>query len=143
LILYGFESKIQKTSTQIWQHNDLIVILRYINESIMGLTKTENYTEEQVNLGKVLKVMGHPARIAILQSIIRSQTCICGELVTEIGLAQATISQHLKELKSVGLIQGTIDGTSVCYCINLDTWNSVKSSLGDLFDSVKDKNKCC
>lgn len=105
----------------------------------MGLTKTDNYTLEQVDLGKVLKVMGHPARIAILQSIIRSQTCICGELVTEIGLAQATISQHLKELKSVGLIQGTIEGTSVCYCINKDTWLVVKSALDGLFESA---NKC-
>ncbi len=109
----------------------------------MGLTKTENYTQQQVDLGKVLKVMGHPARIAILQSIIRSKTCICGELVTEIGLAQATISQHLKELKSVGLIQGTIEGTSVCYCINKETWISVKFSLGELFDSAEENNDCC
>ncbi|MFT5858962.1 MAG: putative transcriptional regulator [Flavobacteriaceae bacterium] len=109
----------------------------------MGLTKTDNYTSEQVDLGRVLKVMGHPARIAILQSIIRSQTCICGELVTEIGLAQATISQHLKELKSVGLIQGTIEGTSVCYCINKETWSRVQSSLGVLFDSIEANNECC
>lgn len=110
----------------------------------MGLTKTENYTLEQVELGKLLKVMGHPARIAILQSIIRSETCICGELVTEIGLAQATVSQHLKELKSVGLIQGTIEGTSVCYCINKETWVKVKSSLDVLFASVENcGTDCC
>ncbi|MFT5779895.1 MAG: DNA-binding transcriptional ArsR family regulator [Crocinitomicaceae bacterium] len=109
----------------------------------MGITKTENYTQEQVELGQILKVMGHPARIAILQSIIRSKTCICGELVTEIGLAQSTISQHLKELKTVGLIKGTIDGTSMCYCINNETWERVKDTLSALLDSVDANEGCC
>jgi ArsR family transcriptional regulator len=109
----------------------------------MGITKTENYAQEQVELAQILKVMGHPARIAILQSIIRSKTCICGELVTEIGLAQSTISQHLKELKLVGLIKGTIEGTSMCYCINSETWARVKSALDELLDSVNASNDCC
>ena len=82
----------------------------------MGLTKTQYYTEEQLQLSRMMKVMGHPARIAILQSIIKTKTCVCGDLVTEIGLAHSTVSQHLKELKDVGLIQGTIEGTSMCYC---------------------------
>lgn len=109
----------------------------------MGVTKTENYTEEQVELSKLLKVLGHPARIAIVQSIIRTNACVCGDLVTEIGLAQSTISQHLKELKSVGIIQGTIEGTSVCYCINKNTWKRLQSSLGVLLNSVEAEPDCC
>jgi len=110
----------------------------------MGLTKTDNYTTEQVELAKMIKALGHPARIAILQSIIQAEKCICGDLVTEIGLAQSTISQHLKELKSIGLIQGTIEGTSMCYCINDITWNRLKDQMNSLFTSVNcDGNSCC
>ena len=110
----------------------------------MGITKTDNYSVDQVDLAKMLKVMGHPARIAIIQSIIESKTCICGDLVTEIGLAQSTISQHLKELKSVGLIQGTIEGNSVCYCINSEVWNKLQKELGALLDSGScSESNCC
>lgn len=109
----------------------------------MGLTKTENYTSSQVELAQLLKVLGHPARIAIVQSIIRTDTCVCGDLVTEIGLAQSTVSQHLKELKSVGIIQGTIEGTSVCYCINAEKWNHLKSSMNELLNAVDANPNCC
>ena len=109
----------------------------------MGLTRTDNYTSEQVNLAQLLKVLGHPARIAIVQSIIRTNKCICGDLVTEIGLAQSTISQHLKELKSVGIIQGTIEGTSVCYCINVETWDRLKFSMNELLNAVDANPNCC
>ena len=84
----------------------------------MGLTKTEKFTDQQNEIALIAKAMGHPARVAILQHLFKINTCICGDLVEEIGLAQPTISQHLKELKQVGLIQGTIEGTSICYCIN-------------------------
>lgn len=111
----------------------------------MGITKTENYTDQQVQLARMLKVMGHPARIAILQSIIEANACVCGELVTEIGLAQSTISQHLKELKSVGLIKGTVEGTSVCYCIDMENWNLLKTSMEELLESPgkKPDSDCC
>lgn len=109
----------------------------------MGLTRIDKYTNEQVNLAQLLKVLGHPARIAIVQSIIRTDSCVCGDLVTEIGLAQSTISQHLKELKDVGIIQGTIEGTSVCYCINKETWDRLKLSLGELLNAVDANPKCC
>lgn len=109
----------------------------------MGITKTENYSSEQVELSQMLKVLGHPARIAIVQSIIRTNKCICGDLVTEIGLAQSTISQHLKELKSMGIIQGTIEGTSVCYCINAETWSRLKSSMNELLNAVDANPSCC
>ncbi len=109
----------------------------------MGLTKTAQYTDRQVELAKMIKVLGHPARIAIIESIIQSKTCICGDLVTEIGLAQSTISQHLKELKSVGLIQGTIEGTSMCYCINPEKWNMLNNELTLLFKSANCESDCC
>ena len=110
----------------------------------MGLTKTEIYTDEQVELSKMVKALGHPARIAIIRSIIKAKSCVCGDLVTEIGLAQSTISQHLKELKSVGLIKGTIEGTSMCYCINPENWNKLKNEFLELFNSADCQDgDCC
>ncbi|WP_276348858.1 metalloregulator ArsR/SmtB family transcription factor [Daejeonella sp. JGW-45] len=109
----------------------------------MGLTKTEIFTEEQNKLALLFKALGHPARVAILQRIILANTCICGDLVGELGLAQATISQHLKELKSVGLIQGKIEGVSVCYCINPDTWKLLENNFGDFINSYKAIPDCC
>lgn len=109
----------------------------------MGVTRTEIFTEEQNRLSMMLKALAHPARIAILQEIIKSNTCICGDLVNELGLAQATISQHLKELKNSGLIQGTVEGVSVCYCINPEAWALLQSQIGGFFDGYKGKVTCC
>ena len=80
----------------------------------MGITKSDLFTEEQNAIAQMAKVLGHPARVAILQHLVKSNTCINGDLVQELGLAQATVSQHLRELKEVGFIQGTIEGVSVC-----------------------------
>jgi len=91
----------------------------------------------------MMKVLAHPARIAILQHLIKINSCICGDLVEELGLAQPTISQHLKELKSVGLIQGTIEGTSVCYCIDPKVWKQLKMMLDSFFISYHPDGKCC
>ncbi|NTD97466.1 winged helix-turn-helix transcriptional regulator [Agrobacterium tumefaciens] len=109
----------------------------------MGLTKSEIFTEEQNRLSTLLKAMAHPARIAILQRILASNTCICGDLVEELGLAQPTISQHLKELKLAGIIQGTVEGVSICYCINPVTWKLLKDQLGVFFESYKGEVSCC
>ncbi len=109
----------------------------------MGLTKTEIFTDEQNRLAILLKAMAHPARIAILQQIIMANACICGDLVDELGLAQATISQHLKELKNAGLIQGTIEGSSVCYCIEPKAWHNLQEKVNELFNSYKEINSCC
>ncbi|HEY0054613.1 MAG TPA: metalloregulator ArsR/SmtB family transcription factor [Pedobacter sp.] len=109
----------------------------------MGLTKTEIFSEEQNKLAVLLKAIAHPARIAILQEIINSKSCICGDLVNELGLAQATISQHLKELKNAGLIQGTIEGVSVCYCINPESWKELKKALGAFMSSYQGNSTCC
>ncbi len=109
----------------------------------MGLTKSEIFTIEQNKIAAFAKVLGHPARIAILQYLLKQNTCICGDLVEEIGLAQATISQHLRALKNVGLIQGTIEGTSVCYCINPIVWKEVEAILKSFFSSLRDGTSCC
>lgn len=99
----------------------------------MGITKTEIFTEKQNRLASFMKALGHPARIAIIQQLVKTNACICGDLVEELGLAQATISQHLKELKNVGLIKGTIEGTSVCYCIDEKVWKQYKKELDTFF----------
>jgi len=110
----------------------------------MGLTKKEIFTKQQNELAEIAKVLGHPARIAIVQQIIQHQSCICGDLVNEIGLAQPTISQHLKELKRVGIIQGTVEGTSVCYCLNPEKWQGLAKSFGAFLSGVsKSLNNCC
>jgi len=109
----------------------------------MGLTKTEIFTEEQNRLAIMLKALAHPARIAILQQIIKANACICGDLVGELGLAQATISQHLKELKNAGLIQGTIEGASVCYCIEPGAWKLLSEQMGNFFGAYNQTHNCC
>ena len=109
----------------------------------MGLTKTELFTKKQNELAGIAKALAHPARIAILQHLAKANACICGDLVEEIGLAQPTISQHLKELKTAGIIQGTIEGTSVCYCINPKVWNQHKDLFAGFFGSVSQPDKCC
>jgi len=109
----------------------------------MGLTKSEIFSVEQNHLAQMLKALAHPARIAILQEIMKANTCICGDLVEELGLAQATISQHLKELKNAGLIQGTIEGVSVCYCINPETWKILEKETSGFFSSFKPAINCC
>lgn len=109
----------------------------------MGTTKTEIFTDEQNKLAVQLKAIAHPARIAILQELIKANACICGDLVAGLGLAQATISQHLKELKNAGLIQGNIEGVSVCYCIEPKAWKNLQQELNNLFLSYKDTNNCC
>ena len=109
----------------------------------MGLTKTELFTAEQNELAQIAKAMGHPARIAIIQYLISCNSCITGEIVEEIGLAQATISQHLRELKSAGIIQGNIEGVSVNYCINKEKWEMLSQLFNELFDTYENKKSCC
>lgn len=109
----------------------------------MGATKTDLFTKEQNEIAAMAKAIAHPARIAILQELLKANACICGDLVDELGLAQATISQHLKELKNVGLIQGTIEGTSICYCINPTVWNTYKQIFATFFRQMDTTGRCC
>lgn len=110
----------------------------------MGATKTDLFTKEQNELAVMAKAIAHPARIAILQYLVRKNACVCGDLVEELGLAQATTSQHLKELKNAGIIQGTIEGVSVCYCINPKVWNQYNALFSNFFKEVNLSGaKCC
>ena len=108
----------------------------------MGLTKTEEFTKAQNDLAVITKALGHPARIAILQFLAKTKSCVCGDIVNELPLSQSTVSQHLSELKKAGLIKGDIDGPSVCYCIDTKTWERAKKVIGDLFESYQGEN-CC
>jgi DNA-binding transcriptional ArsR family regulator len=109
----------------------------------MGLTKTEMFTDLQNEISLFAKVLGHPARISILQHLFKIDSCVCGDLVNEIGLAQPTISQHLKELKHLGLIKGSIEGTSVCYCINIENWAKMKEIMSQFLNQDISKNEGC
>lgn len=110
----------------------------------MGITKSSLFTSEENELAIKLKALGHPARIAIMNYLAKMNDCICGDLVNELPLAQPTISQHLKELKNAGLIQGTIEGTSICYCINPEGFETVKVFIDLLTTSIQTKqNSCC
>ena len=110
----------------------------------MGLSKTEEFTVKENRLAVYAKALAHPARIAILQLLIKKQACICGDIVDELPLSQSTVSQHLKELKVAGLIKGDIDGAKTCYCIDEKEWENAKSYLNILFNSYQlAKAKCC
>jgi len=107
----------------------------------MGTTKTQIFTDSQNELALIFKVLGHPARVAILQYVSKQEACICNDLVDEIGLAQATISQHLKELKSIGLLIGEVSGKRMCYCINIERWTALQTRLNTFFNTTK--SNCC
>jgi len=110
----------------------------------MGLAKTEKFTNQQNEIALYAKVFGHPARVSILQHLFNTDSCICGDLVHEIGLAQPTISQHLKELKNLGLIKGNVEGTSVCYCIDKENWTAMKKVMFTFLNQdISKKENCC
>ncbi|HEX9958946.1 MAG TPA: metalloregulator ArsR/SmtB family transcription factor [Fibrella sp.] len=108
----------------------------------MGLTKTEIFTTEQNRIADLAKAFAHPARVAILQMLIAKKACICGDLVGELNLAQATVSQHLKELKRIGIIQGEITPPRVCYCINSAVWEEAQQAFGAILESFA-TSSCC
>ena len=109
----------------------------------MGATKTDLFTKQQNDIANMAKAIAHPARVAILQYLVKKNACVCGDLVDELGLAQPTTSQHLKELKNAGIIQGSIEGTSVCYCINPKVWKQYKDLFNGFFKEVTLEAKCC
>lgn len=110
----------------------------------MGLTKKEQFTKEENTIADIAKALAHPARIAILKVLIARKTCVCGDIVDELPLSQSTVSQHLKELKEVGLIKGDIDGAKVCYCIDAEQWKLAQTVLEDFFNTqIIVSNSCC
>lgn len=124
--------------------------MRYQNIT-MGASKTEHFTEHQNQIALLAKAMGHPARIAILEFLLEAKSCICGDIVNELPLAQPTVSQHLKELKNAGLIKGNIEGNAICYCINEEGFEKIKAffetvtskSNSDLTNQCTPNETCC
>ncbi|KIA82926.1 ArsR family transcriptional regulator [Kaistella solincola] len=108
----------------------------------MGATKTEHFTEQQNQMATIAKALGHPARIAIIEYLMKVNECICGDIVNELPLAQPTVSQHLKELKNAGIIKGNIDGNSVCYCIDEKTIEILNTYFSKIIQTVS-QAKCC
>lgn len=110
----------------------------------MGATKSADYKQKETDLAKYAKTLSHPARIAILNLLIKKQACICGDIVEELPLSQSTVSQHLKELKEAGIIKGEIEGNAVCYCIDEKVWSRVKLQMNLFFEQLKGApSSCC
>lgn len=110
----------------------------------MGITKSDLFTEAQNQLSQQLKAIAHPARIAILEYLLKANSCVCGDIVNELPLSQPTVSQHLKELKQAGLIKGSIEGKSICYCIDEDNFGALINQLASMQEELIQKNKeCC
>lgn len=108
----------------------------------MGLSKTEEFNKAQNELALLTKALGHPARIAILQFLIKTKSCVCGDIVEELPLSQSTVSQHLGELKKAGLIKGSIEGPTICYCIDEKAWNRATKLISGFMESYKGTD-CC
>ena len=110
----------------------------------MGITKSQHFTDSQNELAALAKAIGHPARIAIIQHLLKVDSCICSAIVDELPLAQPTISQHLKELKNAGLIKGTIEGNSICYCLNEKGFDKIQGFIETIGTYLaKQSNECC
>lgn len=108
----------------------------------MGLTKTQEFTAQENRIAELAKAFAHPARVAILRLLAERKTCVCGDLVDELPLSQATVSQHLKELKRIGIIKGEIDPPRVCYCIDEAVWEEAQGTFTALFGQFKVLS-CC
>jgi len=111
----------------------------------MGISKSDFFTEEQNEMANLMKALGHPARIAIIEFLLEKESCICGDIVNELPLSQPTISQHLKELKTVNVIKGSVDGNTICYCLNLETLSKIQNYVQHTISKkIKDQaNNCC
>lgn len=95
----------------------------------MAINKKYEFKKVEIELSETAKALAHPARIAIMQELAKQKSCICGEIVDMLPLAQSTVSQHLKELQKAGLIKGTIDGPKSCYCIDWKNFAKASSEL--------------
>src|SRR6187455_243110 len=103
----------------------------------MGLAKSEEFKVRENKIATYAKALGHPARVAIVELLLKRQACVCGDIVDELPLSQSTVSQHLKELKNAGLIKGEIEGVKVCYCIDEKEWKAAQVWINQLFDTYK------
>jgi ArsR family transcriptional regulator, arsenate/arsenite/antimonite-responsive transcriptional repressor len=108
----------------------------------MGATKTDHFNAKQNEIATLAKALGHPARVAIMEYLLKVDACICGDIVNVLPLAQPTVSQHLKELKNAGLIKGSIEGNAICYCINDKALSKLQAYFGIISSKLQKKN-CC
>lgn len=109
----------------------------------MGITKSDYFSDSQNELSNLLKAMAHPARIAIIEFLLKTESCICGDIVNELPLSQPTISQHLKELKNANIIKGNVEGKSICYCINPNAIAQIQNYFQSISVSLDKKNESC
>jgi len=109
----------------------------------MGATKTDHFSDSQNEIATIAKALGHPARIAIVEYLVKMNECVCGKIVEVLPLAQPTVSQHLKELKNAGLIKGEIEGNSICYNIDITTIEKFNTYFSSILKSIDKKKKCC
>lgn len=111
----------------------------------MAYSKKQSFEADEIRAAEIAKALSHPARVAILKFLVEQKSCICGDIVEQLPLSQSTVSQHLKELKTAGLIKGEIDGPRVCYCIDKDNWKKAKEIFVELFNLKFEamKTKCC
>jgi ArsR family transcriptional regulator len=107
----------------------------------MGASKTDQFSKRENDMAQLFKALAHPARIAIVEYLLSVDTCICGDIVDHLPLAQPTVSQHLKELKQAGIIQGSVEGTAICYCINEKTMQKIQKYFGKIESKIV--QKCC
>ena len=109
----------------------------------MGLAKSEEFTVRENKIAMYAKALAHPARVAIVEMLLKSASCVCGDIVEELPLSQSTVSQHLKELKNAGLIKGEIEGVKTCYCIDEKEWQQARQYLGALISTPVNEKNCC
>jgi ArsR family transcriptional regulator, arsenate/arsenite/antimonite-responsive transcriptional repressor len=122
----------------------IFIVILQSDYIIMGATKTEHFTDKQNEIAVLTKALGHPARIAIMEFLLKVDDCICGDIVNELPLAQPTVSQHLKELKTAGLIKGSIEGNAICYCINEKALTKLQNYFAGISSKLeKKKDNCC
>ena len=107
----------------------------------MGASKFDIHSSNINSIATAAKVFAHPARVAILQYISKQDSCICNDIVDEIGLAQPTISQHLKVINDAGLLKGNYEGKSLCYCINVTRFLELQALFNSFFNQTK--SNCC
>lgn len=109
----------------------------------MGISKTDSFNENQNRIAQMAKALAHPARVAIIEHLLKVNQCICGDIVNELPLAQSTVSQHLKALKDAGLIKGSIEGKAICYCIDEITFQELSSFFDLITKNLSEKSQCC
>ena len=141
----SFATSIKLTTKIFCRNRSSHFFYRIFAIYIMAIDKRTSFSQIDQNLALFCKALSHPARIAILRYLAEQNSCICGDIVEELPLAQSTVSQHLKELQNAGLIKGEIEGPKTCYCVDLDHYNEMSEQLDEYLSNIKklNLNNCC